>query len=35
MTIPDVAVAEFRQFSNPATGESVRFTATPDAEPTG
>ncbi len=30
MTIPDVAPAEFRQFSNPATGESVRFTATPD-----
>ncbi len=29
MTIPDVAPARFRQFSNPATGESVQFTATP------
>jgi putative monooxygenase len=29
VTIPDVAAAQFRQFSNPATGESVQFTATP------
>jgi len=28
MTIPDVAPAQFREFSNPATGESVQFTAT-------
>ena len=30
MTIPDVTPAQFRQFSNPATGESVQFTATPE-----
>ena len=30
MTTPDVATARFRQFSNPATGESVQFTATPE-----
>ncbi len=30
MTIPDVASSRFRQFSNPATGESVQFTATPE-----
>ena len=29
MNIPDLAPARFRQFSNPATGESVQFTATP------
>lgn len=29
MTIPNVATVQFRQFSNPATGESVQFTATP------
>jgi mannose-6-phosphate isomerase-like protein (cupin superfamily) len=28
MTIPDVARAPFREFCNPATGESVQFTAT-------
>jgi mannose-6-phosphate isomerase-like protein (cupin superfamily) len=33
MIIPDVATARFRPFSNPATGESVQFTAT--AEDTG
>jgi mannose-6-phosphate isomerase-like protein (cupin superfamily) len=30
MTIPDVASSQFREFSNPATGESVQFTATPE-----
>jgi mannose-6-phosphate isomerase-like protein (cupin superfamily) len=30
MTVSDVAPAQFRQFSNPATGESVQFTATPE-----
>ena len=29
MTVPVVAPAQFRRFSNPATGESVQFTATP------
>ena len=29
MTIPDTGPDQFRQFSNPATGESVQFTATP------
>jgi mannose-6-phosphate isomerase-like protein (cupin superfamily) len=29
MTIPGRAPARFREFSNPATGESVQFTATP------
>jgi mannose-6-phosphate isomerase-like protein (cupin superfamily) len=28
MTVPDVARAPFREFSNPVTGESVQFTAT-------
>jgi quercetin dioxygenase-like cupin family protein len=28
MTTPDTAVTRFRQFSNPATGESITFTAT-------
>ena len=29
MTVADVAPARFREFSNPATGESVQFTTTP------
>ena len=29
MTAPDLVPTRFRQFSNPATGESVQFTATP------
>jgi mannose-6-phosphate isomerase-like protein (cupin superfamily) len=29
MNIPDLPPARFRQFCNPATGESVQFTATP------
>jgi hypothetical protein len=29
VTAPDVGPTRFRQFSNPATGESVQFTATP------
>ena len=28
MTIPDVHTAQFREFSNPATGETMSFTAT-------
>ena len=28
MTIPDVHTARFREFSNPATGETITFTAT-------
>ncbi len=29
MTIPDVTTDRFREFSNPATGESIHFTDTP------
>jgi mannose-6-phosphate isomerase-like protein (cupin superfamily) len=29
MNVPDPAAARFRQLSNPATGESVQLTATP------
>ncbi len=28
MTIPDITTDRFREFSNPATGESIQFTAT-------